>query len=151
MKIISHRGCVEGPDQQLENDPKNIDKCLGLGFEAEVDLRLDSNDFFLGHDFAQHKISLNWLLDRADKIWIHCKNEACIQYLNKLANDLNYFWHQNDTFTLTSKGFIWAFPNPKIYKEAINVLPELEIKDDESLALISPLGICTDYPYRYLK
>lgn len=151
MKIISHRGCTDGPNQQLENDPKTIDKCLELGFEVEIDLRFNSNYFFLGHDFEQYKISLNWLFDRSDKIWIHCKDEASFQYLNNTANDFNYFWHQSDTFTLTSKGFVWAFPNSKIYKEAINVLPELNIEDDQSLIMINPLGICTDYPFRYSK
>lgn len=151
MKIICHRGCTNGPNQKSENDPKIIDKCIDLGFEAEVDLRIESNTFFLGHDFAQYEISYGWLLDRADKIWIHCKDDMSFQYLNNIKSDLNYFWHHSDKFTLTSKGFIWAFPNPKIYKEAINVLPELNIKDDESLCLARPLGICTDYPNRYLK
>ena len=142
---------MEGPDQQLENNPKTIDKCLELGFEAEVDLRYESNNFFLGHDFAQYKISFDWLIDRSDKIWIHCKDDAGFQYLNKTLNNLNYFWHQSDKFTLTSKGFIWAFPSPKVYKEAINVLPELNINDKIGITSINPLGICTDYPYKYLK
>ena len=36
----------------------------------------------------------------------------------------NYFWHQNDDYTITSKGYIWAYPGKKLNKNAIYVLPE---------------------------
>ena len=31
--------------------------------------------------------------------------------INLYASDANYFWHENDKYTITSKGHIWCFPN----------------------------------------
>ena len=33
--------------------------------------------------------------------------------MKKIDKTFNYFWHQNDKFTLTSKGYIWTFPGNK--------------------------------------
>ena len=151
MKVISHRGCLNGPNKDLENHPEKIDKSLSLGFDVEIDLRFKSNEFFLGHDIEQYKISLDWLLDRSEKIWVHCKDDLSFQYLNTIESNLNYFWHENDKFTLTSRGYIWAFPNKKLYKSAINVLPELNFKNTKTVKSAKPLGICTDYPHHYDK
>ena len=40
---------------------------------------------------------------------------------------LNYFWHQEDKVTLTSKGYLWAYPGV-ICDNAITVLPEQNMK-----------------------
>jgi len=31
------------------------------------------------------------------------------------------FWHQNDNYTITSKGFIWTFPGKPITKQSVIV------------------------------
>jgi hypothetical protein len=76
---------------------------------------------------------------------------SSFQYLNTIESNLNYFWHENDKFTLTSRGYIWAYPNKKLYKSAINVLPELNFKNAKTVKSAKPLGICTDYPQHYDK
>ena len=57
---------------------------------------------------------------------------------------LNYFWHQGDTVTLTSKNYIWAHPGKQIIKGSIAVLPEIH-NDNISKCI----GICSDYIERY--
>ena len=36
----------------------------------------------------------------------------------------NYFWHNRDFYTITSKGFIWCFPGQKIIKKSVTLFPE---------------------------
>ena len=62
--------------------------------------------------------------------------------LNEFPNQhfLNYFFHQEDDITLTSKGYIWAYPGKQPIKNSIAVMPELN-KDD----LTKATGICSDY------
>ena len=74
MKIISHRGNINGPVPEKENRPSYIDSAIQLGYDVEVDLRIIDNDFWLGHDEPQYKVELPWMLLRKDKIWFHCKD-----------------------------------------------------------------------------
>ena len=76
-------------------------------------------------------------------MWIHCKNlEACC-CLHK--SDLNWFWHENDRVTLTSKKFIWSYPS--IYVPN-GITVEFGYNKDLPKHI---LGICTDYPESYLE
>jgi len=142
--IISHRGNINGKKSNLENSPDYIDEAILLHFEVEVDVWInDKLEIFLGHDEPQYQIDIAWLRARKDKLWIHCKNIEAIIHFNK-TNDFNYFWHQNDDVTLTSKGHIWAYPGKQPIENSIAVMPEI-FNDDVSTCL----GVCTDFPIRY--
>ena len=58
----------------------------------------------------------------------------------------NYFWHETDTLTLTSKGYIWVYPGKQIVKNSIAVLPEI-FNDNISECV----GICSDNIKNYKK
>ena len=94
MKLIAHRGNVQGP-QDTENSPSYLDSAIENGFDVEIDVRYDrySHNWYLGHDFAQYKIDWQWLLSRQDNLWIHCKNLDAITQLHDFPN-FNFFWHQ---------------------------------------------------------
>jgi len=109
MKIIAHRANISGPDCKRENRIFAIEECINLKLDVEIDLRFNQGQFYLGHDEIQEKIDIEWLNKYQDYLWIHCKD---FESLNKLrGTNLNYFWHNVDMFTLTSKQFIWTFPN----------------------------------------
>ena len=55
---------------------------------------------------------------------------------------LNCFWHQQDDYTITSKGFIWAYPSKKLTKNSIAVLPESSNYTLDELK--NSYGICSD-------
>ena len=76
MFIISHRGNLQGPDLIQENKPEYIDGALSRGFDVELDVRFINKSLFLGHDEAQHLVSLSWLNKK--NIW-----------LSKFSNQLN--------------------------------------------------------------
>ena len=40
MKIISHRGNIEGPNSSTENFPDQINDCINRGYDVEIDLRI---------------------------------------------------------------------------------------------------------------
>ena len=46
MIYISHRGNVDGPVKDKENNIDHIQKALNKGFEVEVDVRFNKNKFF---------------------------------------------------------------------------------------------------------
>jgi hypothetical protein len=108
MKLISHRGNTNGPDLLTENTPKKIDFVISRGFDVEIDLWFLDNCFYLGHDDPKFMVGRSFLVDRAQRLWIHCKNINCLAELNK--TDLNYFWHENDFATLTSHRYVWCHP-----------------------------------------
>jgi hypothetical protein len=51
----------------------------------------------------------------------------------------NFFWHQQDKVTLTSKQYIWAYPGQQPIAQSIAVLPEL-FNDNISECI----GVCSD-------
>ena len=62
----------------------------------------------------------------------------------KYAYDIHYFWHQKDDITITSKGYIWAYPGKQIINGSIAVLPEIHDEDVSKC-----IGVCSDYIERY--
>lgn len=143
MKLISHRGNINGKIESLENSPDYIDKAILKGYDVEIDVWYN-NIFWLGHDNPQYKIEIDWLLNRQSKLWIHCKNYEAIIFLNDYNHNLNYFWHDIDNITLTSKKYIWAYPGKQPIKNSIAVLPEI-YNDD----ITQCIGICSDYIEKY--
>lgn len=151
--IISHRGNLSGANSADENNPKAIDEAIALGLHVEIDVRFikDSNTFVLGHDYPQYEVSIDWLIDRQLKLWIHCKNIEAISELRINRSSLNYFFHGQDQCTLTSHGFPWIHPHSVPFPGGIFVLPEESKYDASNLVSDFELaGVCTDFPFRYL-
>lgn len=151
MYLISHRGNLNGPDSGTENLPEQVDKCLSLGIECEIDLRYEKSQLYLGHDTSQYQINLDWLNDRSRLLWIHCKDTDSLFYLTKTRVSLNFFWHDKDKYTLTSKGYVWSFPGAPVSANSIAVLPENWWNPSVGIPLKSALGICTDFPLKFRK
>lgn len=145
MVLISHRGNINGKNADKENHPDYIDQALSLGYQVEIDVWLIDGKLFLGHDEPQYNINSDWLFNRISKLWIHCKNISAIEWFNSIER-FNYFWHENDTVTLTSKNDIWAYPGKQPIKNSIAVMPEIYDED-----ISQCLGICSDYIENYKK
>jgi len=143
MKIISHRGNLDGPILKKENTVDYIDAAISKQFDVEVDVWCIDDYLFLGHDNPTTKIEKSWLISRSDKLWCHAKNIQAIQYLSNIKL-LHYFWHQNDKLTLTSKGIPWCYPGTYL-PSGITV----ELNYNKNIPNI--YGICTDYPSIWMK
>jgi len=138
--FVSHRGNLTGPDPNKENRPSQIDLCIEAGFDVEIDLRVRSGRLFLGHDEAQYETTMDWLLERKDRLWVHCKDVDALEEV--LSSDLNYFWHDKDDHTITSKGHVWSYPGVILCSRSIAVMPELWMKKEQT---IECAGVCSDF------
>jgi hypothetical protein len=123
MKIISHRGNLQGVIAELENSPLYIRAAL------------EYNNWYLGHDKPQYRIDQAFLED--NRLWCHAKNKEA--FLKMIEIGVNCFWHQNDNFTLTSIGIPWCYPG--------NYIPNgIVVELGKKKQIPKVYGICTDYP-----
>ena len=140
MYLISHRGNINGIQKDNENEPEYITKALEKGFDVEIDVRFSKGKFFLGHDYDQYEIDHKFLSNK--KIWCHAKTSEALLALYE--TNAHYFWHQEDDYTITSKGDIWTYPGKKLFSKSICVLPEIANYKE-----INCMGICSDFIERY--
>jgi hypothetical protein len=152
MKVIAHRGNIDGPDTKNENSLPHIKEALGLGFDVEIDIWVVDGNIYLGHDKPQYPLDRSSVADIGPRGWFHCKNLEALEYLKDNFNSLNYFWHQSDDYTITNNGYFWTYPGKSIGSQSIIVLPEI-IEESEVVKMLAakPYGVCTDYPKQYRK
>lgn len=155
MKLIAHRGNINGPNSALENAPSYIDQAIKLGFNVEIDIRYIESKFYLGHDEPQYEVSMSWLVERNNFLWIHCKDLRSLEVFSNSLINFNCFWHESDQYTLTSSGYIWSSPNQSYNFNSVIVMPEVSdlIKFDDSGNIIDMsnyncFAVCSDYVSR---
>ena len=140
MIYISHRGNLEGKQENNENNPDYIMQAIKQGFDVETDVWFDKTNFYLGHDEPTYKINSDFLLNK--NLWCHAKNFDALDELSKI--NAHYFWHQEDDYTITSKGIVWVYPGKLLSKNSICVMPELS-----NYQSLECLGICSDLIKNY--
>ena len=144
MLLIAHRGNLNGPNSNLENSPDYVVDAIQQNFDVEVDVWYTNNQLFLGHDNPEYKIHLDFLLSHQSVLWCHAKNIEALNFM--LEKDLHCFWHQEDDYTITNKGYIWAYPDKQVpnLSKSITVMPEWH---DTNVSNFS--GVCSDYIESY--
>lgn len=140
MKLIAHRALIEGPNKLLENNPEQIEKVISMGYDCEIDIWQVDGTLYLGHDEPLYSIHNDFL--NSNKFWIHAKNLDALYWLSNTK--LNYFWHENDSYSMTSTGYIWTYPNKLLTSKSVCVMPESFMKI-EDCSNLSCYGICSDY------
>lgn len=159
--VIAHRGNLRGPNKEMENNPKYIMSNLeavesfitASQVLAEIDVRYIVNgagegEWWLGHDTPDYKVTLDFL--KHPLLICHAKNSAA--FVELIDKGIHCFWHQDDDYTLTSEGWIWAYPG-KDSSHGIAVMPETahgpDPKEWSSITWFTR-GVCTDYVERFL-
>lgn len=155
MKIISHRGNLDGPDSFLENKMNAIDNALDEGFAVEIDLWYLSNQFLLGHDEPKTHVSLDQIRiwSKKNDLYCHCKNIWALEKIitSEKASDAIPFFHNRDQCILLKNNLIWVHPNA--IHNCVNTENSIIVLPDCKTVKFLPnnfYGICTDYP-RALK
>lgn len=144
MIYIAHRGLFAGPDKLKENHPGQIALAIENDFDCEVDIKYINGRLYLGHDEPQYEVDEYWL--RHTGLWIHCKNIEALMYFNQHPNwNYNYFWHDSDDYTLTSKGYVWTNVGKPLTNNSIMVMPELADPTLFNAYTSQCYGICSDY------
>lgn len=138
MILISHRGNTYGKEPELENTPQYIQHAVKKGYVVEIDVWGSNNGhLFLGHDTPDTKIGIDFL--SSGNYVIHAKNHLAIESLQYY--NLHWFWHNTDDYTITSHGWVWAYPDkPNAGRKCIAVLPEIHQTPIGGFA-----GICSDF------
>lgn len=150
MKIIAHRGNLNGPNPLRENSADYIEEAISEGFDVEIDLRVVDDECYLGHDDPQYYVTMGWLRKYKDDLWIHCKNREALQKMSSSSIKFNYFYHETDHYTLTSKGIGWVLVGQIPYSNSVIVLPEnIDLYRFNPEYIEKSYGICTDKPIFY--
>jgi len=134
IEIISHRGNVEGTSD-FENSPRLVLETL-KNFKVEIDVWYSYEGWYLGHDKPKYKVDFSFF---NDKMFLHCKNLTAVE--NLAGSNLNWFWHQTDTLTVTSKGNIWCYPETYVDGGITVYRGNSFVEFEKNIE-----GICTDYP-----
>ena len=141
MIKISHRGNINGPDPENENTIGSISLAIQRGYSVEIDTWVIDGKIYFGHDKPITLINESVIDKIGDRGWFHCKNLEALTFLSKFK-DINYFYHNNDDYTLTNKNYIWTYPGKEISKNCIMV--NLSMPNLNNLN-VWPAGICSDY------
>jgi hypothetical protein len=136
MIVVSHRGNVFGRNPERENSPSYIDEAISHGYDVEVDVWFIDGKYYLGHDEPQYNVSVEWLGERP--LWCHAKNQCSMEQM--LVDGLHCFWHEGDKFTMTSRGYLWCFPE-NFSRLGVTV----HLKECINIPAQSCYGICTDF------
>ncbi len=137
--VIAHRGNISGPDPEKENKQQYLQEALDKGYDVEVDVRATHQEgfWYSGHDGKDSEIEEEFLLK--DGVWCHAKDIVTLHRLQEIG--AHCFFHERDSATLTSEGYIWTFPLEKLTLISICVMPELQ--RIQTLDICA--GVCTDY------
>ena len=141
MLKIAHRGNINGPDLEKENSIDQIFIAIGKGFDVEVDIWVIDGLIFFGHDYPKYLIDDFIIQKIKHNAWFHCKNLGALLFFTNNDIKYNFFWHQNDDFTLTSNGYIWTYPEKETTEKSIIV--DLNLINIDSHKYV--YGVCSDY------
>ena len=136
MILISHRGNVYGPNSSLENTEGYIEKARKKYF-VEIDVWKIKDRWWLGHDGPKNETTEDFI--RQSDLLLHAKNLEAFKTM--IDEELHCFWHQNDYYTLTSRGLIISYPGYAAGSNVICMKPELLSMDTIS----DCYAICSDY------
>ena len=105
IQTIAHRGNTKGKTEH-ENCPVYLSDA-SIDHFVEVDVWYVDDKIFLGHDEPTYEVSIDFLKNY--KFFCHAKN---IEALHRMLEepDIHCFWHEDDLVTLTSKGYVWKYP-----------------------------------------
>lgn len=149
MKLISHRGNLNGPNPEQENQFVYLYNALISGFDVQIDVWLIDGMVWTGHDKPTYKFEWNQLYKLKVGAWIHCRNLEALKFFSSTYNakqfyNWNFFWHQNDDFAITSNHLIWTYPGKELTSSSIVTLTnEYNVSYNEK-DLDNCYGICSD-------
>ena len=127
MKLIAHRGNINGPNKEKENHPDHINDALKIGYDVEIDIWHVNCKWYLGHDEPKYEVTDYSFLQK-DGLWIHAKNGDAfyklIQNTDGIIKDIF------TTFILSS-----SIKNKPIFKNFVGNMSSSEADVSEDSAI----------------
>lgn len=151
MKLIAHRGNINGKNPERENTESYIVNAINASYYVEIDLWVVNNNLYLGHDDPVNKISMDFLREHASHLFIHCRDLKTLEFLSNHedASKFRYFYHTVEPAVMTNHGEIIMHSHANMcIKNSIYMLPEILGIEDVYLKNCS--GICSDVISNYL-
>ena len=142
MIKIAHRGNIDGPVLDAENNPAYVYNAIRSGYQAEVDFWVVNDKSYFGHDEPTYNIKQYFLDENVKNLWLHCKNLEALDFTLSMPKYYKAFWHQEDDFTITTNGYIWTYPGKLTTNKSILVCKDMPTSDILSLDIA---GICSPY------
>ena len=161
QQFISHRGNLTGRFVPDENKPSKIEELNGKGIACEIDVWYKDSQWWLGHDAPENQITFDWLMNSLPLRLLHCKNYQALDILHRecgrLGYNVNYFYHTNEDYALTSQGQIIVHPDQTCLPDSIEMMPEMSKHRDmkhrtnvvcsdsrSNLRSLKPCAVCLD-------
>jgi len=144
MILISHRGNINSINLERENTQEYIDEAINSGYHVEIDLYCHEDKLWLGHDTPDTIVQSQWLVDRADKLFVHAKNHMALEYFLYNTN-IPVFYHTIEAHVLIGNtSLIWSHDIANATSNSI--IPLLSAKDFEKRCDFEHVhGICSDF------
>lgn len=150
IAYIAHRGNLDGRQPQKENTPDYIGRAIHFGYQVEVDVWAYEGQLqlWLGHDSGMYPIPFNFITERIEHLWVHCKNNHALHLMRTYVPEARYFFHQTDDYALTSWHDIWCYPGKDPFgTHAVIVMPETWMPLEDIPAFchhFKVAGVCSD-------
>ncbi len=142
---ICHRGNINGPVKEMENNFGVLIQRSIKGMDVEIDVWYHDGSLWLGHDKPDYRITLDWLASCKRRL-IHCKDYKTLEYLTlesgKRALDLHLFYHTQEHYAITSKGHIMVCPGQPLLEGSLCMMPEMANYTEEEKQKC--FSICSD-------
>lgn len=95
----------------------------------------------MGHDSPDYEINLDWLCERSNFLWVHCKDFDSLSML--VDKDLRVFFHEKESYSIINNKLIWAHDLSDVNAKCI--IPLLTEDQVKSWNPIPVFGICSDF------
>ncbi len=137
MRLIAHRGNINGPIPERENQPDYIQEALDAGYDVEADIWYQDGRFYLGHDKPETRVSFLYL--SSPRLWFHAKNPEALHIMIQY-DDIHCFFIGDEGVTLTSKKIIYGYPTKRLPPQSVAIMIDsIEGYQDDLF------GLCSDY------
>ena len=145
VQHICHRGNIQKPQKELENNFGILIQRAIQGQYVEVDVWYHEQHLWLGHDKPEYKITLEWLAADKRRL-IHAKDGKTLEHLlqetGRKALDLHVFYHTDEDYVLTNKGLVICYPGKPLLEGSLCMMPErAQYKEEE---LMKSFSVCSD-------
>lgn len=140
MIYIAHRGNLYGREPEGENKISYLRRALCAGFMVEADVRFVDGKWWTGHDEPIEEVPKEMLMNPSI-LW-HAKTMDTAEAIigdDFLLGFMHWFWHEEDHFAMTSKGWLLSH----VLHEPVARCIQVSLTADKPMEGV--MGICSDF------
>jgi hypothetical protein len=143
VRLIAHRGNLNGPIPERENHPDYLVEALNCGVEVEVDVWVTDGKIF----FGEHEVGETFVYLISKDAWFNCKNPEAVEYF-KTRNDgenYKYFYETDGGKIVSSTGHEWVEAPLDLEEEQSSEVIVLDLSEGHDYKYGEVFAVCTDF------